>query len=84
MFGVVTALIFLLLSGCSVFAMSWTAAVYPEWLQGCLLLITLFLVIGALSCNSLLPKFLLYVLAFFAFAWAYLTKYNAESFSRFS
>ena len=79
-FGIVTALIFLLLTGCSVFAMSWTAAVYPEWLQGCLLLITLFLIAGAISCNSLLPKFLIYVLAFLAFAWAYLTKYNSGVF----
>ena len=79
-FGVVTALIFLLLAGCSVFAMSWTAAAYPEWLQGCLLLITLCLVAGAISCKSLLPKFLIYVLAFLAFAWAYLTKYNSGVF----
>jgi hypothetical protein len=79
-FGIVTALIFLLLAGCSVFAMSWTAAAYPEWLQGCLLLITLCLVASAISCKSLLPKFLLYVLAFLAFAWAYLTKYNSGVF----
>jgi hypothetical protein len=82
-FGIVTALFFLLLSGCSVFAMSWTSAVYPEWLQSCLLLITLFLVVGAISCNLLLPKFWLYVLAFLAFAWAYLTKYNAAIFLPF-
>jgi hypothetical protein len=79
-FGIVTALIFLLLAGCSVFAMSWTSAVYPEWLQGCLLLITLCLVVAAISCNSLLPKFLLYVLACLAFAWAYLAKYNSGIF----
>jgi hypothetical protein len=79
-FGIVTALIFLLLAGCSVFAMSWTTAVYPEWLQGCLLLITLCLVVAAISCNSLLPKFLLYVLASLAFAWAFLAKYNSGVF----
>lgn len=80
MFGTLTALFFLLLSGCSVFAMSWTSTTYPEWLQSCLLLITLFLVIGALSCNSPLSKFFLYVLAFLGFAWAYLVKYNTGVF----
>jgi hypothetical protein len=79
-FGTVTALFFLLLSGCNVFAMSWTSAVYPEWLQSCLLVITLGLIAGAISCKSLLAKFFLYVLAFLAFAWAYLSKYNAAVF----
>jgi hypothetical protein len=79
-FGIVTAFIFLLLAGFSVFAMSWTAAAYPEWLQACLLLITLCLVASAISCKSLLPKFLLYVLACLAFAWAFLAKYNSGVF----
>jgi hypothetical protein len=79
-FGVVTALIFLLLAGFNVFAMSWTAAAFPEWFQACLLLITLCLVAGAISCKSLLAKFPLYALAFVAFAWAYLSKYNAAVF----
>jgi hypothetical protein len=79
-FGIITALIFLLLTGYSIFAMSWTSTVYPEWCQACLLLITLFLIVCAISCKSLLAKFLLYVLAFLAFAWAYLAKYNAGVF----
>jgi hypothetical protein len=79
-FGIVTAIIFLLLTGFSVFAMSWTAAAYPEWLQACLLLITLCLVASAISCKSLLAKFLLYVLVCFAFAWAFLAKYNSGVF----
>lgn len=80
LFDLVTALFFLLLAGCSVFAMSWTSATYPEWLQSCLLLISLFLVAGAICSKSLSSKLLLYIVAFLAFAWAYLTKYNAGLF----
>jgi hypothetical protein len=79
-FGIVTALIFLFFAGPSVFAMSYTASAYPEWLQACLLLITLCLVVSAISCKSLLAKFLLYVLACLAFSWAFLVKYNSGVF----
>jgi dolichol-phosphate mannosyltransferase len=79
-YGRITAAIAVLIAGCSARAMGTTSSVYPEWLQGSLLITAFSFAVFAFTAKSTLRKALFYSVAFAAFTWCVLTKFNAMPF----
>jgi glycosyltransferase involved in cell wall biosynthesis len=76
-FNRTTAVLAVAIAGLSLQGMGVTSAVYPEWLQGDLLLLLIAFVILAWRAKPLRSKTLWYTMAFVAFTWCYLVKFNA-------
>ena len=66
-----------LVAGLSLQGMGVTSAVYPEWLQGDFLLLTITFVLLAWRAGGFPQKAFWYTAAFGAFIWSYLVKFNA-------
>lgn len=71
------AVIAALVAGLSLQGMGVTSAIYPEWLQGDLLLLTIAFALLAWRSGTFARKASWYAAAFGAFTWCYLVKFNA-------
>ncbi len=71
------AVIATLIAGLSLQGMAVVSAVYPEWLQGDLFLLTIAFAVLAWRSGTFAQKAFWYTAAFGAFTWSYLVKFNA-------
>jgi dolichol-phosphate mannosyltransferase len=76
-FNRTTAVLAVAIAGLSLQGMGVTSSVYPEWLEGDLLLLMIAFALLAWRAKPLPTKTLWYVMAFVAFTWCYLVKFNA-------
>jgi dolichol-phosphate mannosyltransferase len=72
-----TAAIATLIAGLSLQGMGVTSAVYPEWLQADFLMLTISFALLGWRARTFGVKAIWYALAFGAFTWSYLVKFNA-------
>jgi hypothetical protein len=77
LYGLLTAAVSVLYAGIDIQSMAVTSAVYPEWLQAALLVLTLCAAGYALRARDPGPKVALYAAAATFFAWCVLVKFNA-------